>query len=345
MITGLSVLFESILLSSLLALVLSPAMVWLAGKLKLVDKPGSAEHKLHQSATPMAGGLVLLAAGSISIAILPVRYSVELLGILGAAFIVAIAGLIDDCSSLKPLYKLIGQIIAASVVVYFGVQVHITQVGWIDLSLSFLWLIGMTNAFNFVDSMDGLAAGLAGIASAFFMLVTIDSSQPALSGLCAVILGIMIGSFLFTSPPAKMFLGDSGSQMLGILLASIGIAYTPGQAGLPQGLTWFIPILVLGVPIFDMALVVISRLRRGEPIYRAGRDHLYHRITMLGAHSNRAVLMMQITAIILGLLAFLSLGTNVVLANLIFGCVVVTGILILVLLELRYGEGLEKSNG
>jgi UDP-GlcNAc:undecaprenyl-phosphate GlcNAc-1-phosphate transferase len=203
----------------------------------------------------------------------------------------------------------------------------------------------MTNAFNFVDSMDGLAAGLAGIAAAFFMIVTIDSAQPELARLCAVILGVMIGNFLLMTPPAKMFLGDSGSQALGLLLAAVGIAYTPGQAGLPQALTWFIPILVLGVPIFDMVLVVTSRLLRRKPIYQADIDHLYHRIVALGFHPNRSVLVMQISAILLSLLAFLSLGTSLVVANVIFSGVVLSGLITMVFLEIWFRKGLEKSSG
>src|SRR3972149_3753355 len=131
-----------------------------------------------------------------------------------------------------------------------------------------LGIVGITNAFNFVDSMDGLALGLAGIAAAFFMLVTIDSAQPILAALSAVVFGATIGAYFFNAAPARMFLGDSGSQLLGFLLAAIGIAYTPASAGLPQGVTWFTPILVLGVPIFDMGLVVISRLRSRRPTCR-----------------------------------------------------------------------------
>jgi UDP-GlcNAc:undecaprenyl-phosphate GlcNAc-1-phosphate transferase len=146
----------------------------------------------------------------------------------------------------------------------------------------------------------------------------------------------MIGGFLFASPPAKMFLGDSGSQALGILLASIGIAYTPGQAGLPQGATWFTPILVLGVPIFDMGLVVISRIRRGKPIYRASTDHLYHRLNMLGLHPNRSVLIMQICAILLSLIAFLMLTVQVIIANLVFIAVLICSESVYLYLERVY---------
>ena len=336
MIIDLSLLFWAILVSATLALILSPGMIWLSNKLGLVDKPGSALHKMHQVDTPMAGGLVILFGGGLTLLVLPLQYSSELFGLLGGVLVVTLFGLMDDRINLSPIYKLIGQFLAAGIVIYFGIQVHITRVGWLDIVISFLWLVGLTNAFNFVDSMDGLAIGLAGIASAFFMLVNIDSFQLNLAALSAVLLGTMIGSFLFSSPPAKMFLGDSGSQALGISLASIGIAYTPGAAGLPQAVSWFTPILVLGVPIFDMILVVISRLRRRQPIYRAATDHLYHRFKMLGLHPNRAVSLMQITAILMSLTAFVALGASVTLANVLFGSIVFAGIIVFIYLERRF---------
>jgi UDP-GlcNAc:undecaprenyl-phosphate GlcNAc-1-phosphate transferase len=153
----------------------------------------------------------------------------------------------------------------------------------------------------------------------------------------------MIGSFLYASPPASMFLGDSGSQALGILMASIGIAYTPAQAGLPQETTWFIPILVLGVPIFDMILVIMSRLRRQEPIYKAATDHTYHRLRMAGFHSNRAVLVMQIAAIFLSITSFLILGVSPLGANLIFIFIVIVGVITAIFLEWKYARLLSEN--
>jgi UDP-GlcNAc:undecaprenyl-phosphate GlcNAc-1-phosphate transferase len=126
--------------------------------------------------------------------------------------------------------------------------------------------------FNLVDSMDGLAIGLAAIASAFFMLVTVDAGQESLAYLSAILLGSAVGASYFNIMPARSFLGDAGSQFLGFLLAALAIAYTP--PGLPQPSSWFVPILLLAVPIFDTTLVVISRMRQGISIYKADRPHL-----------------------------------------------------------------------
>jgi UDP-GlcNAc:undecaprenyl-phosphate GlcNAc-1-phosphate transferase len=321
MITNLSDLFQTILIALILTVSFSPVLIWASKRYGLVDLPGSAAHKQHSAATPLAGGLVFGIGLGAGILIAPFELSSQIKGILFSIYLMIVIGLIDDLINLNPLVKLVGQILAATLVVFSGVQVHITQVNWIDLFISYIWLVGITNAFNFVDSMDGLAVGLAGIISAYFMLVTIDAGQPDYAILSAMVFGIMIGAFLYTSPPAKMFLGDSGSQSIGIVLASIGIAYTPGQAGLPQGSTWFIPILALAVPIFDMVVVVSSRIRRRKPVYRADTDHVFHRLVALGMHPSRAVAAMHIASILAGLIAFIALGTRVMTANLIFGSV------------------------
>jgi UDP-GlcNAc:undecaprenyl-phosphate GlcNAc-1-phosphate transferase len=257
----------------------------------------------------------------------------QLLGIAGGAVLVVVWGVLDDRNGLVPPVKLAGQMAAALVLVLVGVQVHITRLPALDLSLTLLWVVGLTNAFNFVDSMDGLALGLAAVAAAFFMLVTIDSAQPELASLSAATFGAVAGTLFYNITPARLFLGDAGSQLLGFVLAGLGIAYTPDQAGLPQALTWFIPIMVLGVPIFDTTLVVVSRLRRRRPIYHAGLDHTFHRLVALGLDPSRSVVGMQLAAMILALTAFAAMDAPVWLANLIFGLLVACGLALIVLLE------------
>jgi UDP-GlcNAc:undecaprenyl-phosphate GlcNAc-1-phosphate transferase len=310
-------------------------MIRLARRIQLIDMPGAAAHKKHQVETPIAGGLVILVSLMITLGFLRLQLSNEVRGILLGTLVMMLWGLMDDRFNLRASQKILGQLLAALIIIGFGVQVHITKIDWLDLLITIFWFVGLTNAFNFVDSMDGLAVGLAGIASAFFMLVTLDSDQPELAFLSAAFLGTMIGCFFYNAPPARMFLGDSGSLTLGFALAAIGIAYTPAQAGLPQGVSWFIPILVLGVPIFDMALVVVSRLRKRSPIYLASTDHVYHRFVRLGFKPNRAVAAMQIAAIILSLVAYITLTTNVLIANLIFAGIVLLALFALLYLETR----------
>jgi UDP-GlcNAc:undecaprenyl-phosphate GlcNAc-1-phosphate transferase len=331
----LSDLFLLILVASTAALVAGPLCIRLAMRAGLVDLPGSAPHKTHGRPTPLAGGLLVSLALAAAYAILRPEVSRALVGILIGAGLVVVWGLLDDRRGLPPLAKLAGQLVAALVLVAAGVQVHVTLIPVVDLFLTLFWIVGLTNAFNFVDSMDGLALGLAAVASAFFMLVTIDSVQPELASLSAATFGAVAGTFFYNITPARLFLGDSGSQLLGFLLAALGLAYTPGQAGLPQALTWFIPIMVLGVPIFDTTLVVVSRLRRRQPIYYAGLDHTYHRLVALGLDSTRSVVAMQLVAMLLALTAFAAMQAPVWLANVIFGLMVLLGIVLIAVLETR----------
>jgi len=326
-------LFPVILFSAAMALVSAPLVIRVSPALGLIDRPGSAPHKAHSSPTPLAGGLVLALSLAVAYVILRPAMDREVVGILLGAGLLLIWGLLDDRLELEALQKLFGHFLVAFLLIYVGVQVRITRVIWLDIALTIFWVVGLINAYNFVDSMDGLALGLAGIAAAFFMLVTVDSNQPPLANLSAAIFGAAMGAYYYNANPARMFLGDSGAQLLGFLLAAIAIAYVPASAGLPQEVTWFTPILVMGVPIFDMTLVVVSRLHRRTPVYRAGRDHTYHRLLALGLDPTRSVLAMHLAAVVLGLTAFIALDANAILANLIFAAIASLGLGLLVYLQ------------
>jgi UDP-GlcNAc:undecaprenyl-phosphate GlcNAc-1-phosphate transferase len=336
MITQLSDLFPMILVASVCSLGLSPLARRLGSRLGLVDLPGSAPHKTHNVATPVTGGLVVTVSLWLSYVLIHPQLDPEVLAILVGATWMMAWGTIDDRYNLTPFWKLAGQLLAAALLIVSGIQVHVTRVDWLDLVLTAIWIVGLVNAFNLVDSKDGLAIGLASVAAAFFMLVTVDAGQPVLASLSAGLLGACLGVFFFNTSPAVLFLGDSGAQVLGLILAALGIAYVPARAGLPQGVSWFTPILVLGVPIFDTSLVVISRLRRHRPIYRAGTDHTYHRLVQLGLDSNRSVLAMHLAAVMLSLLAFIALGASVWSANLLFLLLIGVGALAIGLLERHF---------
>lgn len=335
MITRLADLFPIILTTLVASVVLGPLAVRVARRFGWVDVPGSAPHKQHGAATPLAGGPVLGLAVLAGYLIVRPPADATVAGMLAGAGLVAVGGLVDDRIALPPWVKLLIQAFAAAILIVAGVRIQITRIDTLDLGLTLLWVIGMVNAFNFVDSMDGLALGLSGIAAAFFMLVTIDSAQPVLAVLSAALLGAAVGGFLYNASPSRLFLGDSGAQLLGFLLAALGIAYIPARAGLPQGVSWFTPILVLGVPIFDISLVVLLRLIRRQPVYRAGNDHTYHRLLRLGLDPSRSVLLMQLAGVILGLIAFMALDASVLIANLIFAGVVLVGLGMVAFLGVR----------
>jgi UDP-GlcNAc:undecaprenyl-phosphate GlcNAc-1-phosphate transferase len=325
-------LFPFIFWAIVATLAITPVAIKVAVHFQLIDQPNSSPHKIHQHPIPKASGLAIgLAVVSLNL-ISGNMQSGVIRAILLSSIVIFIFGLWDDTYKLAPQWKLVGQILATIILISQGVQIRMLgSMTVLNIALTFVWIIGITNAFNLVDSMDGLVVGLAAIASAFFMLVTVDAGQTALSLLSAILLGSSIGMMYFNALPARTFLGDSGAQFLGFVLAALAIAYTP--PGLPQPSSWFVPILLLSVPIFDTTLVTISRLKQRKAVYQAGLDHTYHRLVNLGWPSSRAVLTMHLFAIVSGCLAFMALPLAPLWANAIFILAVLTGLLLLFWLD------------
>jgi UDP-GlcNAc:undecaprenyl-phosphate GlcNAc-1-phosphate transferase len=325
-------LFPFIFWAIVITLVITPIAIKVAIRFQLIDQPNSSPHKIHQYPIPKASGLAIsLAIVSLNILSGNVGSS-TIRAILLSSIVIFIFGLWDDTHKLSPQGKLVGQILATVILISQGIYIRMLGSLMVpNIVLTFLWVIGITNAFNLVDSMDGLVVGLAAIASAFFMLVTVDAGQTSLSLLSAIILGSSIGMMYFNALPARTFLGDSGAQFLGFVLAALAIAYTP--PGLPQPSSWFVPILLLSVPIFDTTLVTISRLKQRKAVYQAGLDHTYHRLVNLGLPSSRAVLTMHLAAIVSGCLAFMALPLAPLWANAIFLLALLAGLFILFWLE------------
>jgi UDP-GlcNAc:undecaprenyl-phosphate/decaprenyl-phosphate GlcNAc-1-phosphate transferase len=322
-------LFPLIFWAIVAILAITPLAIRGAIRVGLIDEPNSSPHKRHQKSVPKAGGISYVIVVT-TLSLFSTAQEADLIrNILLASVVIFIFGLWDDIHKLSPSWKIIGQLIGTAILISQGIYIRMLgNMVFLNIALTLLWVIGITNAFNFVDSMDGLAAGLSAIASAFFMLVAIDAGQTSLSILSAILLGSSIGILFFNSLPARTFLGDSGSQYLGFILAAVGIAYTP--PGLPQPSSWFVPILLLGVPIFDTGLVVISRLQRKQPFYQAGLDHTYHRLVNLGFQPSRAVMAMHLSGILCGCLAFIALPMPPLWANLIFASVVIAGLVVLI---------------
>ncbi len=309
----------------------SPLGIALVRRIGLIDRPGSSEHKQHQSPMPMAGGIVIIVSLLVCTLLFGWYSTKEILGILIGMSVIFTFGVLDDWKGFGVKQKIFGQLLGTIILVLSGIQVLLFESEVLNIFLTVFWVIGIVNAFNFVDSMDGLALGLAGIASGFLLLVTIEADQRLLAALTAGILGVCIGSAFYNLPPARMFLGDSGAQSLGYLMASIGMAYNP--VGLEKLASWYVPILLLGVPIFDTALVVFSRLKRDAKVYQASHDHTYHRFCRFGFEPTRAVFTMHLMGMILGFVAFIALDVVVPWGNLIFAAAVVIGLIIIAIFE------------
>jgi UDP-GlcNAc:undecaprenyl-phosphate GlcNAc-1-phosphate transferase len=325
--------FAPIFIGMVFTFTLIPFSIKIATRYQLVDEPFSAPHKTHVKTVPKAGGIAIFLA-VLFVTLLSGKLAIpEVLAIVLASSIIFIFGIWDDSKGLSAGWKLTGQVLAAAVLIWQGIQIRMF-VGFplINIAVTLLWITGITNAFNLVDSMDSLAVGLAAIASVFFLFVTIDSSEFELAFMSAIILGSCIGMFYFNASPAQTFLGDSGAQFLGFTLATIAMAYTP--PGFPQPSSWFVPILLLCIPIFDTTLVVISRIWKGTPIYKAGQDHLYHRLVQLGLSPVQSVTLMHVVALFTGCLAFVALQLPPLWANMIFGLTLLCGVFVILWFEI-----------
>ena len=225
------------------------------------------------------------------------------LAILGASAVVFLVGLIDDLHHLKPYQKLIGQITAALVVIYSGLLLPWTASPIINMVVTVFWLVGITNATNMLDNMDGLAAGVAAIASVFLALNFASLGQGSESMMVISFAAALVGFLLFNSNPASIFMGDCGSMFIGFFLASAALlTSTSGRTRsfLP---VIAVPVLTLVIPIFDTTFVTVLRKLAGRPASQGGRDHTSHRLVALGLSERRAVFLLYALATVAGFLA------------------------------------------
>jgi len=342
-------------ISALVSLVFSFSLYRLSLKYKLVDTPNK-ERKHHATPTPNIGGIALFAAFWITTILFVLIYQVQgeyltyLTGLFLGSLLLLVIGIIDDRINLSPSKKLIGQVVASGVIIASGVGVsvlaspfggflHLDQINiglftiqgvtyhltLIADALALLWIITLINTFNFLDGLDGLAAGTAAIA---FFVITILSQNPLinqpLSAIIALIaLGAIVGFLPFNLPPAKMFMGDSGSTFLGFLLAVLAII---------AGSKLATALLVLGLPIFDSLWVVSSRILKGKKPWEAGRDHLHHKLLQLGISSRWVVIIFWTITATFGAISLLTQGSGKLVALVIFITILVIA---MTLIELR----------
>ncbi|MBV7338410.1 undecaprenyl/decaprenyl-phosphate alpha-N-acetylglucosaminyl 1-phosphate transferase [Chloroflexi bacterium TSY] len=307
----------------LLAISGTPIIRRMAMWLGVMDKP--ATRKIHTSPVPLMGGAAIYIAFIAALIFFGDRFWInELVGIFVGATLVSLMGLVDDRWGLGSYVKLAGQVAAAGILIYSGVQIRLFG-NWIDYVLSIFWIVGVTNALNLLDNMDGLCGGIAMIAAVFFTLLAAMSGQYLVGALAAALAGACAGFLFHNWNPAHIFMGDTGSLFLGFLLASVGIKlrFTANT----DDVTWLIPIVVLIVPIFDTALVSISRLRRGlNPLTTPGKDHVSHRLAQLTESRREAVLILYLAAGAAGLGAVFLMQATLIESRIIAGLLLLLAI-------------------
>ena len=305
-----------------LSLMLVPAVREYARNREIIDAPGG--HKSHRTPVPYLGGVAMVAAFSVAMVIgVVVRRSAqfddgqisitfgnlitqgdglvrELAVVLGLALVFAAMGLIDDLRGLSPVFRFVVGLGLATVLVAYGVVLESPLPDWLDMVISVVWILGMTNAFNLLDNIDGLAAGTAAIASGAFFVIAILNDQQYSALLAIGLAGAMLGFLRSNFAPATIYMGDAGSLFIGFMMAYLGLKMRTNVAEIPQ---LFAPVLVLGVAVLDTTVVVVSRLRRGLSPFTGGQDHLSHRFLRLGLSVRRSVTVLLVATFALGVLA------------------------------------------
>jgi UDP-GlcNAc:undecaprenyl-phosphate GlcNAc-1-phosphate transferase len=303
---------------------------------RLVAVP--SDSRWHEQPTPLLGGIGIfagfLAGILLALATGAVEWSGELGGIVAGVAIVFVAGLVDDLWHLSPVAKLAAQILAAVVVLASGLNVEIVGNDVLAWAIGLLWLVGITNAFNLLDNMDGLAATLAIVSCAYFAIDAVTEHENDTVLALALSLGLACAAFLpFNLRPrrgAAVFMGDSGSMVIGFGLASLALAASWTVAGTTAA-TILLPLLVLAIPILDTTLVTIARLVEKRPVTQGGRDHTSHRLVYYGLSETKAVLLLAIVSSAIGATA---LAYNV-LDN---GRLTAIGVLVTFVLLVQFGS-------
>jgi UDP-GlcNAc:undecaprenyl-phosphate GlcNAc-1-phosphate transferase len=305
-----------------LAWVLTPLMLRLAIRFGVLDVPD--DRKSHGTPVPYLGGVAMVLAFAIAVGVAAALYRPyhvfgDLVVVLGLGSVLAIMGLIDDLYGLSPVLRLTVEVACGVGVWRIGSGVDLPGPRATDLLFTVLWVVGVTNAFNLLDNMDGLSAGVAAVGASAFFAIAVSNGQYLVAAFSAAVAGCAVGFLRHNFHPAKIYMGDAGSLFLGFLLAVLGIRLKLPDA--PPASALFVPIVVLGVALFDTTLVTLARLRHGRAVMQGGRDHTSHRLVWIGLPVPVAVGVIYAAAIALGwiglIIARVDLGSALLLVALV----------------------------
>ena len=324
----------SFLLAFIIAFMTTPWTIKIANKVGAIDVPKD-DRRMHRNSMPKLGGLAVIAGFLISIIYLLFVMTVEgsinlfgeeeyykkLIGILIGIIIIGFTGLIDDIKTLKPYQKLLGQVIAASVVIASGLQIDqvniqiLSQIGLskeISVILTLIWIVGITNSINLMDGLDGLSSGISLISLISLLIIFALNGSPIIAVLMiASLIGALVGFLPFNFAPAKTFIGDTGSNFLGFMLSVISIL---GVAKTYTAIVIVLPILVLGLPILDVAWAIIRRIIKGKSIkaiFSADNGHVHHKLVKNGFTQKQSVYILYGASAIFGMFAIIFLDSGI----------------------------------
>jgi len=299
-------LYQGFIIAFLISLAVTPVIRKLAFRFGAVDRPDA--RKVHSGLMPRMGGLAVYLAFTVTVLIMG-DLTESMKGLLIGGTLIMLLGLADDIKDISPRVKLLGQVIAAAVLVAFGIQVDFITNPWggtfslthfginFGIPLTILWIVGITNAVNLIDGLDGLAGGLASIAALTLAVVGWVNGQMWIVLPAVILSAAVIGFLRYNFYPAKIFLGDSGSLFLGFMLAGMSVIGLTKQAAM---FSVFVPVLIFGIPIFDTLFAILRRYINNQPIFSADKEHLHHRLLAIGLSHRQTVLAIYVVSCLLG---------------------------------------------
>ncbi len=330
-------IFLALAVAFLISFSSTPTVIALANKIKAIDVPKDAR-RVHKKPIPLIGGLAIFYGFIISVLCFAV-IDYEMMGILIGSVIMVTVGVVDDMRELSAKVKLVFQILAAGIVVYFGVDMEYIanplsrwigapyiNLGLWSIPITMVWIVGVTNAVNLIDGLDGLAVGVSSIASVALLSLTLVSQNLNAAIVTAALAGAGFGFLPYNFNPAKIFMGDTGSTFLGFVLACISVQ---GIMKMYAVISFAVPVLILGLPIFDTLFAIIRRLLTGKPIMAPDRGHLHHRLLDMGFSQKQTV------AILYTLTSLLCLTAVVMsLKDAVRGLILVFAVLVILLVSM-----------
>lgn len=307
-----------LLFSFIVSFIAVPWAIKLAHKLGIIDNPKQDDRRVHKAPTPRVGGIAMVAGVMLSVLLfyilsffIDINIDNRLIGYVLGAAVIFIMGFVDDLKSLKPLYKFLLQLIAGMIIYVFGISIVGVKIPFIypqmidfgiwAFPITLMWVLGITNAVNLIDGLDGLAAGISSIASVSLLIIFAIVGAPAEALIITIALvGATVGFLPYNFNPAKTFMGDTGSNFLGYTLATVSIM------GMAKGYTILAivaPLIVCGVPVFDMLFAIVRRLAKHQKLTAPDKGHIHHRLLKHGFSQKQAVLILYGLTSILGITA------------------------------------------
>ena len=316
----------------LTSFLLTPSVKRLAYKIGAIDVPKD-NRRMHRDPVPRLGGLAIF-GGFLLATLLFAEISVQLRGILIGSLLIVALGVADDIYALPALPKLVVQIAAALVAALHGNVIQFlsnpnifsaasyVDLGWLSLPITLIWIVAITNAVNFIDGLDGLAVGVSAISTAAMLAIALLASEGQVTLVLAALLGGCIGFMPYNLNPAKIFMGDTGATFLGYIMACLSIH---GLFKFYAIISFAIPFLILGVPIFDICFAIIRRLAHGQNPMQADRGHVHHRLIDMGFDQKQSVAITYMLTAILGLSAVVLATSGELRALVLIGAVLFVG--------------------